>query len=76
MPSLMQMCIRDRLTIIDYNRVVKDLNGMTPEEFLAAVGKNFIVDLLGHAVGDECDRRPLMSGCLPAVRSRPCTRCV
>ena len=33
----------NQLTIIDYNRVVKDLNGLTPEEFLAAVGKNFIV---------------------------------
>ena len=37
----------NQLTIIDYNRVVKDLNGLTPEEFLAAVGKNFIVEEKG-----------------------------
>ena len=32
-----------QLTIIDYNRVVKDLNGLTEEEFLAALQKNFEV---------------------------------
>lgn len=37
----------NQLTIIDYNRVVKDLNGLTPEEFLAAVAKNFIVEEKG-----------------------------
>lgn len=37
----------NQLTIIDYNRVVKDLNGMTPEQFLAAVGKNFTVEEKG-----------------------------
>ena len=31
------------LKIIDYNRVVKDLNGLTSEEFLAKVAENFIV---------------------------------
>lgn len=29
----------NQLTIIDYNRVVKDLNGLTPEQFLAALDK-------------------------------------
>ena len=37
----------NQLTIIDYNRVVKDLNGLTPEKFLVAVGKNFIVEEKG-----------------------------
>ncbi len=32
-----------QLTIIDYNRVVKDLNGMTAVEFLKALEKNFVV---------------------------------
>ena len=32
------------LNIIDYNRVVKDLNGNTPEQFLAKLGENFIVE--------------------------------
>ena len=31
----------------DYNRVVKDLNGLTPEQFLAAVSKNFTVEEKG-----------------------------
>ena len=40
----------NQLTIIDYNRVVKDLNGLTPEEFLAAVGKNFVVEEKGEDI--------------------------
>ena len=40
----------NQLTIIDYNRVVKDLNGLTPAEFLAAVGKNFIVEEKGEDI--------------------------
>ena len=37
----------EQLTILDYNRVVKDLNGLTKDEFLKALGKNFIVEDLG-----------------------------
>ena len=37
----------NQLTIIDYNRVVKDLNGLTPGQFLDALGKNFIVEEKG-----------------------------
>ena len=37
----------NQLTIIDYNRVVKDLNGMTPEEFLTRLEKNFDVEEKG-----------------------------
>ena len=33
-----------QLTILDYNRVVKDLNGLSSEEFLAALQVNFIVE--------------------------------
>ncbi len=40
----------NQLTIIDYNRVVKDLNGLTPEEFLSAVGKNFVVEEKGTEI--------------------------
>ena len=40
----------NQLTIIDYNRVVKDLNGLTPEAFLEAVGKNFIVEEKGEEI--------------------------
>jgi uncharacterized protein (DUF1015 family) len=35
------------LRIIDYNRVVKDLNGLSKEEFLAAVGESFVVEKKG-----------------------------
>lgn len=35
------------LTILDYNRVVKDLNGMTPIEFLRALEQDFVVMLVG-----------------------------
>ena len=37
----------EQLTIFDYNRVVKDLNGLTKDEFLKALGKNFIVEDMG-----------------------------
>lgn len=36
-----------QLTVLDYNRVVKDLNGMSASEFLAALGKNFSVEPKG-----------------------------
>lgn len=36
-----------QLTIIDYNRVVKDLNGLSSAEFLAALEKNFMVEQMG-----------------------------
>lgn len=35
------------LRIIDYNRVVKDLNGLTPAEFLGRLEKDFIVEEKG-----------------------------
>lgn len=37
----------NQLTIIDYNRVVKDLNGLSVEQFLAAVARNFVVEEQG-----------------------------
>ena len=36
-----------QLTIIDYNRVVKDLNGMTPDEFRKALEEDFTVEEKG-----------------------------
>ena len=33
------------MTILDYNRVVKDLNGRTPEQFLDALRKSFTVEV-------------------------------
>lgn len=40
----MSVCFQaSQLTILDYNRVVKDLNGLSSEEFLKALEKNFTV---------------------------------
>lgn len=40
----MAVCFPEsQLKIIDYNRVVKDLNGLTPEEFIEAVSQDFDV---------------------------------
>jgi len=39
-----------QLTIIDYNRVVKDLNGMSADEFLKALEKNFTVEKKGAEI--------------------------
>ena len=45
------VCFPDnQLNIIDSNRVVKDLNGLTEEEFLAAVAENFIVEEKGTEI--------------------------
>lgn len=38
------------LRIIDYNRVVRDLNGFTPAEFLKALEKDFIVEDKGTEI--------------------------
>lgn len=47
----MAVCFPDKqLTIIDYNRVVKDLNGLTPQEFLIRLSKNFEVKDMGTAI--------------------------
>lgn len=37
----------EQLTILDYNRVVTDLNGKTPQEFLAALDADFCVKDMG-----------------------------
>ena len=40
----------NQLTIIDYNRVVKDLNGLTPAEFLARIAENFVIEEKGEEI--------------------------
>ena len=37
----------DELTILDYNRVVRDLGGLTPETFLEALNKHFEIQPVG-----------------------------
>ena len=38
------------LKIIDYNRVVKDLNGLSSEQFLAALENDFMVEKVGEQI--------------------------
>ena len=40
----------NQLKIIDYNRVVKDLNGLTKEEFLGKLSDNFEIEKIGKDV--------------------------
>lgn len=47
----MAVCFQaSQLTILDYNRVVKDLNGMSSEEFLNALTTNFTVEDKGTEI--------------------------
>ena len=39
-----------QLKIIDYNRVVKDLNGMSPAQFVEALGESFVVEKVGSEI--------------------------
>jgi uncharacterized protein (DUF1015 family) len=51
----MAVCFPDnQLTIIDYNRVVKDLNGLTDEAFLKALAKHFTVEKKGTEIYKPC----------------------
>ncbi len=46
----MAVCFPDnQLNIIDYNRVVKDLNGLTDDDFLEKLKVNFVVENRGSA---------------------------
>ena len=40
----------NQLKIIDYNRVVKDLNGLSKEDFLKALTKAFVVEEMGTEI--------------------------
>lgn len=40
----------NQLTIIDYNRVVEDLNGMSSEEFLNGLTKSFVLEKKGKKI--------------------------
>lgn len=41
----MAVCFQaSQLTILDYNRVIKDLNGLTADEFLKALSVDFVVE--------------------------------
>ena len=47
----MAVCFQaSQLTILDYNRVVKDLNGLTSTQFLEKLEKNFDVQKMGKEI--------------------------
>lgn len=47
----MAVCFQaSQLTILDYNRVVKDLNGLTSAQFLEKLEKNFDVQKMGKEI--------------------------
>ncbi len=48
----------DQLMILPYNRVVKDLNGLTHEKFMQKVSENFTIENLGN---EACN--PESKGC-------------
>ena len=53
----MAVCFPEsQLAIIDYNRVVKDLNGLSPKEFFAALSEDFVVECKCDCTkdGGEC----------------------
>ena len=56
----------NQLQIMDYNRVVRDLNGLNPAEFIAAIGSSFTITKMGrqrakpyqlHEIGMYLDRQ-------------------
>lgn len=48
---LLAVCFPEsHLKVMDYNRVVKDLNGLTDEEFLKKVGDKFVVEDKGTEI--------------------------
>ena len=51
----MTVCFPDnQLKIIDYNRVVKDLNGLSESEFIARLGADFEVKEMGAEIYKPC----------------------
>ena len=40
----------NQLKVIDYNRVVKDLNGLDKEQFIAALGNTYVVEDMGTEI--------------------------
>ena len=52
---LLAVCFPEsHLKVMDYNRVVMDLNGNTPEEFLAKVGEHFDIECKGEEEYRPC----------------------
>ena len=59
-----------QLTILDYNRVLKDLNGLTSEQFLDALRKNFEVKLIDNEPIDHSPSAANNGQCSRTVERR------
>jgi uncharacterized protein (DUF1015 family) len=71
----MAVCFPDnQLTIIDYNRVVKDLNGLSDEAFLRALETHFVVEKKDAAIYKPCCLHNFalyLSGCWYSLTAKP-----
>ncbi len=64
----------DQLRIMDYNRVVKDLNGLAPDDFLAKVREKFAVQEAKQARPDAVHRFGMfLGGVWYALEAKPGT---
>jgi uncharacterized protein (DUF1015 family) len=73
----MAVCFPDnQLTIIDYNRVVKDLNGLSEEAFLIALDTHFVVEKKGSEIYKPCCLHNFalyLGGCWYSLTAKPGT---
>ena len=73
----MAVCFPDnQLTIIDYNRVVRDLNGLSEDAFLEALEENFVVKKKGSEIYKPCclhNFSVYLSGCWYSLTAKPGT---
>lgn len=71
----MAVCFPEsQLKIIDYNRVVKDLNGLSDEEFLKALEEDFTVEKMGEGICHPSGLHNFslyLSGCWYSFTARP-----
>lgn len=58
----------EELKIYDYNRVVEDMNGYTPDELLKALQKDFHVNIIQGATGSDDTSANTDSLCRPAAK--------
>ncbi|HET9571517.1 MAG TPA: DUF1015 family protein [Bacteroidales bacterium] len=73
----MAVCFPDnQLTIIDYNRVVKDLNNLSDDDFLKKLEVHFVVEKKGEAVYKPCCLHNFaiyLSGCWYSLTAKQST---
>jgi len=73
----MAVCFPDnQLTIIDYNRVVKDINGLSEDAFLKALKEYFVVEKKGVEICKPCCLHNFslyLSGCWYSLTAKPGT---